>query len=81
VEDLQEFSGRVAKKRFGSGTKSEHTAIVLETDQGDFVLRRPGANAFSDPSLDRLVGKTIRCRGRVLEYTLFLADWTELRGY
>ncbi len=38
---------------------------MLVTDDGEFRLRRKGGNPFSDPSLDRLVGKHIEAEGVV----------------
>jgi hypothetical protein len=77
---MQEFAGKVTKRPFGSGSKSEHEAVYLETKDTSFVLRRQGGNPFSDPQLDRLVGKTIRCRGEPSNYTLTITGWTVLDG-
>jgi hypothetical protein len=72
------FEGQVVKRPFAVGSKSEHEAVVLVTEQGDYVLRRPGGNAFRDPELDRLIGKTIAGEGTVHGYLLILSDWHEL---
>lgn len=72
-----ELTGKVSKGPFGKGSKSAHEAIYLKSDKGDFVLRRKGANPFSDPELDKLVGKTVRATGMIADY-LFLADDVEL---
>jgi hypothetical protein len=77
---MREFVGKVTKKPFGTGSKSEHDAVYLETKDGSFGLRRQGGNPFSDPQLDRLVGKTIRCQGEIANYTLIIAEWTVLEG-
>ena len=65
---MEEVSGQVVKAPFGTGSKSEHDAVYLNTDKGRFVLRRPGANAFSDPELENLVGKKIQGRGQTVGY-------------
>ena len=70
-----EFRGRVAKKPFGVGSKSERRAVVLETEGGTFVLRRRGGNAYSDPVLDALIGKTIHAEGDVHGHVLILRSW------
>ena len=70
-----EFIGTVTKRPFGSRSKSEHIAVYLDTPQGNFVLRRPGGNAFSDPELEKLVGRRIRCRGERSDYLLILSEW------
>jgi hypothetical protein len=72
------FEGHVVKRPFATGTKSEHDAVMLVTDAGDYVLRRQGGNAFRDPELDRLVGKTIAAEGVVRGYTLIMSKWHEV---
>lgn len=76
---MQEFVGKVTKQLFGAGSKSEHDAIMLETNEGAFVLRRMGGNPFSDPQVDQLLGKTIRCQAEKSDYTLTMSDWTVLK--
>ena len=68
-----ELTGKVIQKKFAPGSKSEHDAIYLETDQGDFQLRRLGGNPFSDPELKKLVGKKIIATG-MLNEKLFIAN-------
>jgi hypothetical protein len=71
------YHGRVVKKPFGVGSKSEHDAVMLVTDAGEFVLRRVGGNAFRDPQLDQLVGKSIAAEGTLHGYTLIMSAWQE----
>lgn len=73
-----ELSGQVIKKLFGKGSKSEHDAIVLDTGKEQYVLRRRGGNPFSDPELEKLVGKKIRCQGDLVGYTFILTHWEEV---
>ena len=73
------FCGKVVKAPFAVGSKSEHEAIYLRSNRGKYVLRRVGGNAFYDPELQKLVGKTIRCHGIVTGYTLLITDWTEVQ--
>ena len=61
----------------GGLSKSARDAVVLETDEGDFVLRIQGGNAFSDPRLDALVGKTIEADGIMLPGLFILTHWKE----
>lgn len=70
--------GRVVLKTSGRGSKSEHEAVVLVTDDGEFVLRRPGGNPFADPVLRRLVGKTIECSGTPRDGKLIVSSWKEV---
>jgi len=73
------FNGTVVKKMFARGSKSEHEAVCLVTDRGEFVLRQKGGNPFFDPELERLVGKQIRCEGQLVGYTLVMSDWSETK--
>jgi hypothetical protein len=76
VTALTEFVGRVTRRRFGAGTKSEHEAVYLDTDHGSFLLRRAGGNPFSDPEIESLVGKRIRCRGEAFDYFIVMTEWS-----
>ncbi|HVG21778.1 MAG TPA: hypothetical protein VNI02_22270 [Blastocatellia bacterium] len=37
-----EISGRVVKGKLGEGSKSEHDAVMLDTGDARYVLRRQG---------------------------------------
>ncbi len=73
-----ELTGRVQKKRFAVGTKSERDAVVLVTDTGEFVLRRAGGNPFQDSILDGLIGSTIHAMGEVCGYSFIMNRWREV---
>jgi hypothetical protein len=73
-----EYHGRVVKKPVALGTKSEREAVMLVTAKGEFVLRRQGGNAYKDPELDALVGKSIACDGTLHGYTVIMSEWREL---
>ena len=51
---------------------------MLETSEGEYVLRREGGNPFRDPELEQLVGKRIRAVGRERQHTLVMDHWEEL---
>jgi hypothetical protein len=72
-----DFRGKVVRKPFGVGSKSERDAVVLVTEDGEYVLRRQGGNPFRDPELDALVGRSIQCQGFVYGYTLIVSSWSE----
>jgi hypothetical protein len=72
--DLATYSGSVVKRPFGIGSKSERDAILLVTEDKEYVLRRQGGNAFADPALEQLVGKQVQCTGTVTGYTLLVSD-------
>lgn len=67
------YSGSVVKRPFGVGSKSERDAILLVTNDKEYVLRRQGGNAFSDSELEQLVGKQVQCTGIVTGYTLLVS--------
>ena len=71
------FKGKVVSRTTGKGSKSEHDAVMLETPTKDYVLRIKGGNPFSNPELDKLVGKKIKATGELADYVLFLEDWEE----
>lgn len=75
---MSKFIGKVTKKRFGKGSKSEYDAIWLETEKDRYVLRRQGGNPFHDPELDKWVGKMVQCTGVVDDYTLTISDCKEI---
>ncbi len=77
---MQEVIGKVVKGPFAVGSKSEHEAIFLNSKRGRFVLRRPGENPFCDPELEKLVGRTIRCRGKIDDYLFLLSGWSEVKA-
>ena len=67
--------GKVVRMRYAPGSKSDHTAVMLDTAEGQFKLRRPGGNPFSDPELESLVGSEIEGAGNVSGNHFILTDW------
>ena len=65
--------GDVVRRRIGAGSKTDHDAVVLDTSDRTFLLRRRGGNAFADPALDELVGRRVRLEGTATD-TTFLID-------
>lgn len=53
---------------------------MLQTADGEYVLRLRGGNPFHDARLEGLVGKVIRARGDLHGYTFLVDDWNELTG-
>jgi hypothetical protein len=70
------LKGKVIQQTFAENSKSEHIAVYLQTREATYQLRRLGGNAFSDPVLNKLVGKNITATG-VLTGELFLAKEIE----
>jgi len=69
-------TGVVSFGSLDSGSKSERDGVVLRTQDGEsYVLRRAGAPAFGDHSMDDLVGKKIRTNGLAKGSTLIVKDW------
>ena len=77
-EFSMQIKGRVIKEVVAKGSKSERSAVLLDTGKKQYVLRRPGENPYSDPILDDLVGKNISATGNLNGTTLFLSDWSEI---
>ena len=71
------LQGVVVCDRIGEGSKSERIAVLLQTDAARFVLRRAGAHAFSDPELQRLVGKTVLISGHLVAGNTLIAERIE----
>lgn len=59
--------GKVVKHKFGVGSKNEHSAVFIMTDDGEeFKLRRSEAeDPFEDHELEKLVGKRICGKGMI----------------
>ena len=70
--------GTVHRTAVAAGSKSERQAVVLRTEDGDYVLRVEGGHPFADPRLDALVGKRIRAEGQVSATTLLMRAWDVL---
>jgi hypothetical protein len=70
-----QLTGRVIKKHFAAGSKSEREAVTLVTETDEYVLRRQGGNPFFDEALEELVGKTIECEGDLTGYTFIMTRW------
>lgn len=73
-----QYVGKVDKRRYAPGSKSERIAVVIRTEDGEFLLQRVGGNPFRDDVLESLVGKTIRAEGAERGTSLFISDWEEL---
>ena len=69
-----EKTGQIIRRRIAIGTKSERDAVILSTSDGDYILRRTGKNPYSDPDLEKLIGKTVRSTGEMTIAGTFLAQ-------
>ena len=67
--------GRVAEGPFARGSKSERSAVFLETNTARYVLRRRDGPTY-DEALRALVGCNVECDGVVVSYVL-IADRIE----
>lgn len=70
-----EWRGTVKRKLLRRGTKSQHEALMLVTDQGEYKLRRIGGNPFWDETLAELEGHGITCTGELDGAEVFLSSW------
>ncbi len=62
------LKGKVVTGIFSPGSKSEHEAVYLETEEGRHRLKRKGGNPFSDESLKAFIGKNIIAEGELNDY-------------
>ena len=70
------FRGLVLERTVAPGSKSERSGFVLQSDKGEFVLRRQGSNPFEpDSEFGDLVGHEIDVEGKVLDYLLIVDSW------
>jgi hypothetical protein len=66
------LKGKIVAGKFGGGSKSEHEAIYIHTEKGEYVLRLVGDNPFENSELRSLIGKDVVATGTLKSY-LFLA--------
>ncbi len=75
----KEFTGHVVKAPWGKGSKGEHEAVFLVTGDERLKLRRLGGNPFVDREIEKLVGKSIRAAGTLIDpSTLLMTSWSEI---
>jgi hypothetical protein len=71
-----QIRGQVVLKKVAPGSKSERDAFVLKSPEGEFVLRKQGANPFvRDREFDDVLGHEIDVEGRILDYLLLVDSW------
>ena len=73
------YTGVVVARTLNRGSKSEYRAAFLETESQVLRLWRPAGPSFYDPVLMRLVGNTVRCRGRIEGGKLILSSWRKVQ--
>jgi hypothetical protein len=67
--------GAIVRRLVGAGSKSEREAVVLDTTERSYLLRRRQGNPFADPVLDQLVGQRLRLQGTALDTTFVIDRW------
>ena len=72
-----EITGFVVKELYAPGSKSEREAVMIRTQEGQFLLQRVGGNPFKDEVLENLVGKRISGKGSKTPVSIILTEWTE----
>ena len=72
--------GEVVRRLVGAGSKSEREAVVLDTPERSYLLRRREGNPFADSVLDQLVGQRLRLVGTVLDTTFVIDRWEPTDG-
>ena len=74
------YEGKVIRKCYAPGSKSEYEAVMLATPEGTYRLQREGGNPFGDEQLDALVGQDIVAEGRLHRQTLIVKSWEPQGG-
>ena len=74
-----QYAGRVVRKLFAKGSKSERLAVMLITDNHEYILRHVGVAPYNDPALEPFVDKKVLFEGVVVDYTLFIEKATILQ--
>lgn len=69
--------GKVVKKLFSKGSKSEHLAFYLQTGKDEWVLRKIGDNPFENNALAGFENKQVVCKGYKEDYVFFAEDVRE----
>jgi hypothetical protein len=74
---VNSMRGQVIKDLYGKGSKSEHEAVFIETDDGRYILRHKNGPAFGDTTLIQYIGHEVECDGFLVGTTL-LAERIEM---
>ena len=71
------LTGVVVKGPFGAGSKSAREAIWIEANGRRLMLRRKEGPTFDDRTLEKYVGRRVKCDGFIVDYML-LAERIEI---
>jgi hypothetical protein len=78
---LETIAGSVQEQTVLKGTASEHTGVVLRTDDGrQFTLQRIGGNPFSDDHTRSLAGRSVTLSGYSLGSLFRYVDVSDQEG-
>ncbi len=64
------LSGHVVQDDYGSGSKSAHSALFIQTAAGRLLLRRKTGPAMGDDALLQFLGKQVQCDGFIVGNSL-----------
>lgn len=79
MTESRTVEGWVGRDTYAAGSKSEHPALMLTTDDGSrYLLRRLGGPAYADPELDPLAGHRVLVTG-VIHRDVFLLVRHQIR--
>lgn len=74
------LTGRLVLRPFAVNSKSEHLAIYMVTDRGEYLIRQANGNPFMPNELMPLAGKTIVATGSIEDYVFLAESWYEREG-
>jgi hypothetical protein len=69
--------GKISVRKFGEGSKSQHNAVYLETNQGNYVLAKAGANPFESVGFEEMEGNQVTVEGTIDQYQFIVSDINE----
>lgn len=71
-----QIRGQVQLRKIAPGSKSERETFVLKNRDGEFVLRKHGANPFiKDSEFGKMLGREISVEGSISDYLLLVDSW------
>ncbi len=77
ADNQMRYTGKVFKKLYAPCSKSEREAVMIKTEEGEFLLRRLGSNSFEGETLNDWVGKDVQCEGQRTDTTLIITHCEE----
>lgn len=59
----ERYTGKLKREKVLPGSKNEHDAFILETNEGNFRLKRIGGNPYYDDFFETYLNKEVTIDG------------------